>query len=151
MNKKIDMNITFLKKLNIEFFNNKCYPLGTSFTFILNQLSSLAYNDKFKLESYKNVGLLTLFFNTIQHSANEKLRFIAQKNHIQIKDSSLLEELDYPDITIEDISISAKDFKELTLLLLYIDEFLEIALKDDNLMKIEPFLFFFSTIVQFLI
>lgn len=148
---KGDMNIIFLEEQNKEYFNHKFYPLGTTFTFILNQLSSLAYNKNFKLESYKNINLLRIFFNNIKQLSDEKLKLINQKNYIQIDNTNLNEELTDYNIEIEGISVSDKEFKELTLLILYIDEFLGIILKDKELMNIESFLYFFSTMKNYAI
>ena len=147
MNDNSNMMIAFDKKLGREIFNNKVYPLGTTFTFIINHLSYLAYNTKFKLESYKNIDLLDAFFKARDKLKDERISFIKQTNiHSNEK---YITDLDIHTIEIEGISLSNNEFKELTLFIFHFDEFFDIVKENESLMKLETFLYFFSTLYDY--
>lgn len=145
----INMNITFWNKK--EIFNNKCYPLGTIFTFFVNQLSSFAYNKNFKLESYKNVDLLKTFFNTAQNIENKRLQYIYNLIPNQFENFDFTGSSTYPGIEIAGIDITENEFEKITLFISYIDLFFDIALENDYFMNLTSFLGFFNIINNYTI
>ena len=139
------MIISFSKQK--EYLNGKEYFIGTTFTKIYNQMSSLTYNNSFILNSYKNADFFEYQYKVIKELKIEKiLSFLDYSDEkININNSSLLK----TNIEIEGMNLTYNDFKDLLFFILQLDEFIRIANTDKRLKKPKKFLYFFTVIYHY--
>ncbi len=137
------MIISFSNYTRTEYFNGKEYPLGTTFTNIYNQMSTLINNNNFVLESYKDYNFYNFQKETLKYS---KLKNLLNILNIQYDENYIPNSLKTESITIENVELNFQEFIDLTLFILKLDEFFRIVLKDTKLNKLEKFSFFFTVL-----
>lgn len=137
------MTISFSKYLNKEIFNEKEYPIGTTFTKIYNQMSSLVNNCNFELETYKNAEFYYYHYNTLEKMKIKKMLDTLKINPDLFFSSSNNQDIE---IEIENVKLKAETFENLAFFILQLDEFVRLASEEQKINTLEYFILFFTTL-----
>ena len=137
------MLISFFPKNKKEYFNGKEYQIGTVFTKIYNELSSLTFNKSFYIDTYKNEELYKYYCKVLEQLQIDNILQLFQlpknKNNIS----------EHEPIEIEGINVSYEEFKNLVKFCVRLDEYIRLVDLDKRFMKKEKILFFFSVMCEY--
>ena len=134
------MQIAFAKNKKIEYFNGTKQPIGTAFTTLYNQLSSLTFNKKFELGTYKDVNLSNYYYIVLAKLRCDKIsEIIGIENNYNIDTIK-------QDLKIQNIDVNFEEFQKLVTFCIHLDEFISLAEKDKRILKQKKILFFFTGI-----